>query len=341
MTFEEYLEQFNEKDKKNIRELEAFLTENNIEYSLELNNFCLHYNNPDGKRTYQICYINAEQHAVQTPKYNVKGVAADYFYLLSKQAIEEENSFRCWVKDYEWEDDRKREVLKSYIMYAAGKIKSTFYARDCEVREVETKEAREFESINCFYGKRGASLNLGLYLKKDKNGIPAGTLIFLYTFGLNFFGKDGSIEVLRVGTRKFCNCIGGASKILTYFKTNYKSIKLGNKHVPVTLLKFYSDLDHNIGGSMAQLGFEFVSYSKGGFMNLWTETNKVKGREPGRHKWVMEQMALGKVVPVSNAGVKTYIMRIERTPEELAEIEQLNESLKPKVKESAEPLEEW
>ena len=230
----------------------------------------------------------------------------DYFYKLSHKAEHTDDSFICWVKDYEWNDPRKREVLKSYWLYAAGKVKNKFYARDCEVKEVPTKEARAFELEHCFYGKRGASLNLGLYTKKEKYGIPAGTLIMLYTFGKNFFGKDNSIEVLRVGTMKFCTVTGGASKLLNYFLANYPTLKIGQNDVPVEKLKFYSDYDHNIGGSMEQLGFDFVNYSKGGFMNLWLETGEVKHREPARHKLIMEKMKEGLILAVPNSGVKTF-----------------------------------
>ena len=295
-----------ERDLKNLNEIHEFLVENEIVYSSEYDNFCLHFGNPDDKRSYEITYVSSEAFPIAYPKYGIDGVQQDFFYKLSYKAEHDDNSFRCWVKDYEWEDPRKREVLKSYFLYAAGKVKNKFYARDCEVFEVPTKEARAFESEHCFYGKRGASLNLGLYTKKEKHGIPKGTLIMLYTFGKNFFGKDNSIEVLRVGTMKFCTVTGGASKLLNHFLTNYPTLKIGQNEVPVEKLKFYSDYDHNIGGSMEQLGFKFVSYSKGGFMNLWLETGEVKHREPGRHSLIMEKMAEGSLIAIPNAGVKTF-----------------------------------
>lgn len=301
-------------DLQNLADIKAFLDLNQIEYDMVGDNFCLNKGNPGGKRSYEICYVPSHQYPIAYPKYGITGVDADYFYRLSHTAETQDNSFKCWVKDYEWADNRKREVLKSYFMYAAGKIKNRYYARDCEVREVPSVIAREFESHHCFYGKRGASLNLGLYLTKWKNGNPPGTLLMIYTFGKNFFGKDDSIEVLRVGTVKFSNVAGGASKLLKHFVANYETVKMGNTHVPVKKLKFYSDYDHNIGGSMDELGFEFVSYSKGGFMNYWLETGEVKGREPTRHKWVMEQMRLGKVLAIPNAGVKTYVMDLEKQP---------------------------
>lgn len=297
---------YSERDIKNLNEIKAFLDENGIEYSTEYSNFCLHYGNPDGKRSYEICYVPSHLFPIAYEKYGIPGVEQDFFFKKSIEAEKENNSFMCWVKDYEWEDDRKREVLKSYFLYAAGKVVNKFYARDCEVREVPTKEAREFESQHCFYGKRGASLNLGLYTKKEKYGIPAGTLVMLYTFGKNFFGKDNSIEVLRVGTMKFCSVTGGASKLLKHLLDNYKTIQIGKNDVPVEKLKFYSDYDHNIGSSMDQLGFKFINYSKGGFMNYWVETGEIKHREPAKHKWVMEQMSEGKVLAIPNAGVKTY-----------------------------------
>ena len=56
----------------------------------------------------------------------------------------------------------------------------------------------------------------------------------IYTFGKNFFGKDNSIEVLRVGTKKFSNVVGGASKLLKYFINNYPTLKMGATEHPVT-----------------------------------------------------------------------------------------------------------
>lgn len=301
---------YNIEDIKILDDIKYFLDENKIEYSTEYDNFCLNFGNPDGKRSYEISYVPSRHYPIAYPKYGIDGVEKDYFFNISHKAENEQNSFRCWVKDFEWKNTRKREVLKSYFMYAAEKIEKKFYARECEVKEVPSKQAREFESEHCFYGKRGASLNLGLYTKKEKYGIPAGTLIMLYTFGKNFFGKDNSIEVLRVGTLKFASVTGGASKLLSYFLNNYKILRIGNNDVPVKKLKFYSDYDHNIGNSMEKLGFEFVGYSKGGFMNYWLETGQIKNREPAKHKWVMQQMAEGKVLAIPNAGVKTFVMNV-------------------------------
>jgi hypothetical protein len=301
-----------DRDIKNLEEIRTFLEENEVEYNTEYDNFCLYFGNPVGKRSYEIEYVSSLDYPIAYPSYGIEGVDKNYFYNLSKEA-EDNNSFKLWIKDFEWEDENKKEVLKSYILHATNKTPYRFNARDCEVREVGTKEGGEFELKNCFYGKRGASLRLGLYLKKDKNGLPAGTLMMIYTFGKNFFGKkDNIIEIIRVGTRKFTIVNGGASKLLKHFIHNYKVLHVGKNEVKVEFLKFYSDYDHNIGNSMDALGFEFKGYSKGGFLNYWVETNEVKNREPMRHKWVMEQMSLGKCYAIPNAGVKTYLLDLRK-----------------------------
>ena len=304
-------------DIKNLEEIQTFLQENDIKYSTEFSNFCLWYNDPSGKRMYEIEYVSSLNYPISYPKFNITGVDKDYFYKLSYEA-EQNNSFKLWIKDFEWNDVNKKEVLKSYILHAAGKTPYKFYARDCEVREVNTKEAREFESINCFYGKRGASLNLGLYLKKEKYDIKVGTLLMIYTFGKNFFGKtDNIIEIIRVGTLRFSHVAGGSSKLLKHFINNYKTLKIGKKTIDVEYLKFYSDYDHNLGGSLDSLGFEFVNYSKGGFINYWVETGIIKSREPMRHKWVMEQKRLGKCFAIPNAGVKTFLLKLENNDQKI------------------------
>jgi len=298
-----------DKHNQNISDIKLFLDDNSIDYKQEENRFIIWHNSSE-RRSYDIHYVPSCDYPISYPKFGISGVDKDYFFKLSLES-EENNSFKLWIKDFEWEDFNKKEVLKSYILHAADKTPNTFYARDCEIREVSSKEAREFETINCFYGKRGASLNLGLYLKKDKLGYKSGTLLMIYTFGKNFFGKkEGIIEIIRVGTLRFCNVVGGSSKLLNHFLKNYKNIKIGDKMVKVEEIKFYSDYDHNLGGSMDKLGFEFIGYSKGGFMNYWIETNKIKNREPMRHKWVMEQMQLGKCLAIPNSGVKNYLLKL-------------------------------
>ena len=290
-----------------LKEIEQFLVEQEVPYNTDRGNLCLWHDHPNGKRSYEIEYVVSTDFPIAYPKYGIEGVDSRYFFNKSFQA-EQNNSFILWVKDFEWNHPRKREVLKSYILHAAQKTPNKWYARNCYIKEVSPKEGGIFEEEHCFYGRRGASLRLGIYSKKDENGFPADTLLMLYTFGANFFAKNETIiEVIRVGTRKFCQVIGGASKLFKYFIKNYEYLQVGTKLLKVGTIKFYSDYDHNLGNSLELVGFKFKEYSKGGFMNYWIEEGIAKHRQPSKHGWVMKQMAEGKVLAIPNAGVKVFI----------------------------------
>jgi len=107
----------NHEDIRILSEIKCFLDENNVDYSEEYNNFCLNFGNPNNKRSYEIEYVSSYQYQIEHKKFNIAGVQKDHFFNKSYQAEHEHNSFKCWVKDYEWNDDRKREVLKSYFLH--------------------------------------------------------------------------------------------------------------------------------------------------------------------------------------------------------------------------------
>jgi hypothetical protein len=152
---------------------------------------------------------------------------------------------------------------------------------------------------------------LGLYSKKDKNGIKAGTLLMIYTFGYPFFGHNlYDVEIIRVSTKLNCQVIGGASKLLSHFLLNYPTLNIGNKIVDVNKIVFIVDADHNSGESLETLGFTFVSHKGNGFMNVETATGKVFHRQPMHHKLIMERIAKGEVYSVANAG--SIIYRIDK-----------------------------
>lgn len=288
----------------------------------------------------EVRYVNSYNYRIDCSKRfggEGSGVSKNYFAKISKE--KKEQGIRViWVFDFEMQQmnpgttyRRQWEVLKNYIRTATGHIQYRFNARDCEVREVDNKELRPFLDTNCFYGYRSASKNMGLYLKKDKFGFKAGTLLMVYTFGYNFYGNkkrqdDPFIEIIRVATVIGCQVIGGASKLLRNFLRENETIEMGKKVYPINELRYYCDASHNAGNSLESMGFKFLEWKDGGFMNILTEDlnevytrpqdgNKVaikgkKGdvqqRKPMAHKRIMELMAEGKIISVGNAGTSVY-----------------------------------
>jgi hypothetical protein len=243
------------------------------------------------------------------------GVAKKFFWEIS-HANDLANIRTIWIKPWEWlKGSRMRNVVASYIINASGITGINFAGRDTEIREVSNKELRPFLEQNSFYGYRAASTNLGLYLKKEKYGYPAGTLLMVYTFGYPYFGaKNGKYdcEVIRASTLIGTNVRGGASKLFQHFVNNYPALVVGRgskneREVFWNRMCYFVDFDHNNGNSLPHLGFDFLEYSGPGFMNVYKETGIPFHRKPLQHKQIMQDMRDGKIYSVHNAGVKTFI----------------------------------
>ena len=327
-------------DNVHLQEIRDFFNEEEIPFEECSETYGLFYLN---ERTIEVRYINSYYYPIDNSKRfgeKCKGVDKDYFINISHKNFE--NGVRTiWLFDFEMEQNnqavidgvvienyrRQWEVCKNTIRTACGKIRYRFFARDCEIREVSNKEVRDFLNANCFYGYRSATINLGLYLKKDKYGFKKGTLLFLYTFGYNFYGnkkKDKpNIEVIRASTKIGCQVIGGISKCIKHFCDSYPTMNIGGKEMEVDKIIFYVDASHNDSRGMknSNSAFEFVSWKGAGFMNRWTcdyqdeefpnlhgKRGQIFQRKPMYHKRIMELIGEGKIVSIPNAGTIVYEM---------------------------------
>ena len=140
-----------------------------------------------------------------------------------------------------WEDDWnfKKDIIQSQILNIIGKSQSIF-ARKCYVKEVNTKEARDFLDNNHIQGKVNSIIKLGLYYNDE--------LVSVMTFD-SFEGRK-TMEDNGYNLNRFCNkigftVIGGASKLLKYFIKNYH---------PKRIIS-YADRNWSIGNLYQTLGF--------------------------------------------------------------------------------------
>ena len=301
----------NDKDTKNLSQVLHFLTSNNIPF-VKKDDFIFDVFSRqvqiDNKElpTMQIRYVNSAESKIGYKRFGYDGLSMKYAYEVSKS--NEDAGIRVmWWRDFEVENARKNEVIKSYILSACGKTKRKVFARDCVVKEIPSKQLRTFLETNCFYGYRSASKNFGLYLKKDKGDFKKDDLVMMWSIGHPFYGKSlYDLEVIRASTLLYTQVIGGASKLFSHIK-NIPTITCGSKEITWNKLSFYVDYCHNTGKSLPLLGFKLLNYSGGGFMNLNTETGEAFNRKPAIHKKIMEMMAEGKVISTPLAGVKTYV----------------------------------
>ena len=326
-----------EDDLKNIQIIKDFLEETQITYEEDNEIFGLFHIK---ERTIQLRYVNSFYHKIDLSKRFgeiCKGIPKNYFIDISHNNARQ-NIRTIWIFDFEMSQTntimkdgkiihdyhRQWEVIKNTIRTATGHIKHRFYARDFEIKEISNTTLRNFLEVNCFYGYRSANTNLGMFLKKDRNGFKAGTLMMIYTFGYNFYGNRGReddpfIEIIRVSTLLGCQVIGGASKFLTYFFEHYPTLDIAGKIIPVKELKFYVDDSNNKGVAMSKLGFIFNDWVGGGFMNCWAKDydgrpdlplygkkGEIFHRKPAYHKQIMELIGKGIIYSIENAGTAVY-----------------------------------
>lgn len=115
------------------------------------------------------------------------------------------------IFENEWVE--KEAIWKSMLAAKLGVTKTKIYARKCEIKPVDKASAYEFLKINHLQGSCSSNINLGLYYNNE--------LVSLMTFGKSRFTDKYTYELLR-----FCNklntvVVGGASKLLKFFRSIY------------------------------------------------------------------------------------------------------------------------
>lgn len=207
-----------------------------------------------------------------------------------------------YVYDFEINDNRKFEIIKSLIRHAVNETPNKIYARNCTLQEIDNKTARPFLEENSLFGHRNATITYGLYYNDE--------LVMIYSFGHNFYGKKKHIEVIRVCTKKNTIVIGGSSKCLKHY------VKQHGEDIKKYGLVFYVDKIHQDGRSLE--GFEFVRHNYG-VMNYWNfdyDDGEIKGtrgtafnRMPSKHQKIKELEKNHIITCVYTIGVDLYFYK--------------------------------
>lgn len=167
---------------------------------------------------------------------------------------------------YFWEDEIRLhpDKVKSYVRTLLG-MNDRIYARQCTVKEIDSKTAREFLEHNHLQGSINSSVRLGLFYKDD--------LVQVMTFGklrkcLGSTDVEGTYELYRLCSRQGLSIAGGASRLLKHFIEKEKPKRL------VT----YCSLDISEGGVYEKLGFSFVKSCGAGYWYVNMRTGERKSR---------------------------------------------------------------
>ena len=172
----------------------------------------------------------------------------DKRYHLNKTVECDENGLRLiHIFEDEWLD--KREITESRLRSILGAVKERIYARECDIKDVDSAECKEFLEKNHIQGNVNAPIRYGLY--KD------GELVSVMTFckprrNLGQNGGNGEYELLRFCSRLNTSVVGGASRLFKRFI---------REHNPNTVIS-YADRRWNTGNVYEKLGFVFSHFSQ-------------------------------------------------------------------------------
>lgn len=142
----------------------------------------------------------------------------------------------------------KKEIVKSRLKNMLGLTENKIFARKCEIKEVSSKEKTIFLDENHIQGKVGSKINLGLYYNDE--------LVSLMTFSnkrevLGGENENNHYELIRFCNKLNTNVIGGASKLLKHFISNYN---------PKEIIS-YADRRWSDGNLYETLGFTYLNVS--------------------------------------------------------------------------------
>lgn len=197
-----------------------------------------------------------------------------------------------------WEDqwNTQPEVIKDIVAARLGLIRGEkIYARKCEIREVNTKDYREFCEKYHVQGYRSATVKLGLYYKNELVQIASFNKARQYSVA----GKNNyEWEWVRGCLSSNNKVIGGTSKLLKHFIDIYK---------PNNILCF-SDWNLFSGKGYEESGFQFEGFT-GPDKFYITKTNKMIriNRSPYAYQQYKLMVQEGKLFECYGCGSKKFV----------------------------------
>lgn len=153
---------------------------------------------------------------------------------------------------------RKEKIVINKLKYKLGLIKRTIGARKCIIKPIDNKTKTKFLNKYHIQGDVNSSIRLGLFYRTR--------LLAVMTFGEPRSGigsnknPENSYELIRFCTIFNFNISGAASKLISYFKNNYKWNKIYS----------YADRRWSIGDVYEKTGFTLTASRK---YNYWYTKN--------------------------------------------------------------------
>lgn len=191
-----------------------------------------------------------------------QGITPRLYHQNKTQACDEAGVFLLHIFGYEW--SYNREVILSMIANVLHKNTTKIYARTCEIKQVNSKEARSFLNQNHRQGNTNSQIRLGLY--HDSQLVSLMTFgRFRATMGTGNEDLSDCWELSRFCSLKYTTVVGGAEKLFKYFI----------EHHHATHIRSFSDRAHTRGSIYSRLGFVELRRSDPSY--VWVDVKTDKG----------------------------------------------------------------
>ena len=209
----------------------------------------------------------------------------DYLYHQEKSILAQEKGINLiHIFEYEWRNEINQKILKSLIKSKLGIFDQKIFARNCEIKELDSFEYMNFCNENHLQGSCSAKVKLGLFCKEE--------LIQVMSFSLPRFTDKYEWEIIRECSKLGYVIVGGKEKLWKYFLRKYN---------PSNCLS-YCDFSKFTGNSYLKLGFKKERLNKPGFV-WWDEnTKEVFWRNPYKHKEMKD-----KYLRIYNCGQLVFV----------------------------------
>ena len=181
------------------------------------------------------------------------------------------------IQVFETEWYHKQEIVKSMIKSKLGIISNKINARSCVIKQLDTDTKNKFLTDNHIQGADRSAIFLGLYYKDE--------LVSCMTFGRGYNQKSNQTELVRFCNKLDTMVIGGASKLLKAFITQFKPAKLftyADRRF-ANSSKFYETIGFKLCGQTVPNYFYFKS-SMPQYMKLFHRYNFAKHLLPRKLK---------------------------------------------------------
>lgn len=188
----------------------------------------------------------------------------DKNYHYNKWKFFKEQNIDCiQIFENEWRD--KQEIVKSIIKNHLS-LNEKIYARKCIIKEISNNEYELFLEQNHIQGYCNARIKLGLYYNDE--------LVEVMSFSKPRFNKKYDWENIRTCTKIGYNVVGGFSKLLNFFRKNYKGSIVS-----------YIDSRYFNGNGYIKNGFQNIGHSYPNYFYFKTQENILYNRiEFQKHK---------------------------------------------------------